>query len=167
MQTLSFRIAGLFRNAIDFFYPPFKRFLPLQTFRYAAAGGGNAVLGFLVYSLSYTFFLRGKPMVLPFYVFKPHSASLLLSFCVTFPIGFFLSKFVVFSDSEMKGRIQLFRYFLVCLFNFLLNFLLLKILVERLNFFPLLAQIITITFVIAFSYLAQRNFSFKVTAKLP
>ena len=32
---------------IDFFYPPFRGLMNLQTFRYAASGGGNTLLGFL------------------------------------------------------------------------------------------------------------------------
>ncbi|MBU6308056.1 MAG: GtrA family protein, partial [Bacteroidetes bacterium] len=110
---------------------------------------------------------KGQPLVFSFFAFKPHSASLLLSFCVTFPVGFFMSKFVVFSDSDIKGRIQLFRYLMICLFNLVLNYLLLKLLVERFNLFPVLAQVITVAIVVTFSYLAQRNFSFKTSAKLP
>ena len=89
----------------------------LQTFRYAASGGGNVMLGFIIYSLSYTYLFYGRDFNFGFYAFKGHSAALFVSFCVTFPIGFFMSKYVVFSDSKMKGRIQLFRYFMICLFN--------------------------------------------------
>ena len=167
MKKLSAQVILFLLGIIDFFYPPFKGFFSLQTFRYAASGGGNVILGFLVYSISYSCLLKGQPLVLSFYAFKPHSASLLLSFCVTFPVGFFMSKFVVFSDSDIKGRIQLFRYLMICLFNLVLNYLLLKLLVERFNLFPVLAQVITVAIVVTFSYLAQRNFSFKASAKLP
>lgn len=167
MKKLPAPAVVLLLTVIDFFYPPFKRWVSLQTFRYAASGGGNALLGFLVYYASYSFLLKGQPLLLPFYAFKPHSASLLFSFCITFPVGFLMSKFVVFSDSLLKGRIQLFRYLMVCLFNLLLNYILLKVLVERFLLYPVLAQVITVTIVVAFSYLAQRNFSFRATAKLP
>ena len=141
--------------------------MPLQTFRYAAAGGGNTLLGVLVYSLGYTYFFKGAIYNLGFYAFKAHSASLLLSFMVTFPMGFFLSKYVVFTDSDMKGRVQLFRYLMICLFNLLLNYILLKILVENLFVHAVPAQLITVVVVVLFSYLAQRNFSFKAKEKLP
>jgi putative flippase GtrA len=167
MKKLPELVALWLLAVIDFFYPPFRRWLSLQTFRYAASGGGNALLGFLVYYAGYSFLLKGQPLVLPFYAFKPHSASLLLSFSITFPVGFFMSKFVVFSDSSLKGRVQLFRYLMVCLFNLLLNYLLLKLLVERFLLYPVLAQVITVVTVVGFSYLAQRNFSFKASAKLP
>lgn len=152
---------------IDFFYPPFRRIMNLQTFRYAASGGGNLLLGFLIYTLSYKFLFLGEEFNFGFYAFKGHVAALFVSFCITFPIGFFMSKYVVFSDSNIKGRIQLFRYFMVCIFNLALNYLLLKIFVERMHMDAILSQVITIVFVVVFSYLAQRNFSFRASALPP
>ncbi len=146
---------------IDFFYPPFRRIMNLQTFRYAASGGGNTLLGFLVYFISYKYILREQQLDFKFYAFKPHVAALFISFCVTFPVGFFMSKYVVFSDSQMKGRVQLFRYFMICMFNLALNYILLKILVENAHVYPVFAQVLTTTIVVLFSYLAQRHFSFR------
>lgn len=138
--------------------------MSLQTFRYAASGGGNTLLGLLVYYISYKFIFSEKNFHFGFYAFKGHIAALILSFCVTFPVGFFMSKYVVFSDSNMRGRIQLFRYLMICLFNLALNYILLKILVEKFHVYPVIAQVITICIVVVFSYVAQRNFSFKITA---
>lgn len=149
---------------IDFFYPPFRRLMNQQTFRYAASGGGNVLLGFLIYTLSYKFIFLEEEFHFGFYAFKGHVAALFISFCITFPIGFFMSKYVVFNDSTMKGRIQLFRYFMVCMFNLALNYLLLKIFVERLHLDAIISQVMTIVIVVVFSYLAQRNFSFKATS---
>jgi putative flippase GtrA len=56
---------------------------------------------------------------------------------------------------------------MVCLFNLLLNYLLLKLLVEHFLLYPVLSQVITVVIVVGFSYLAQRNFSFRASAKLP
>lgn len=149
---------------IDFFYPPFRRVMNLQTFRYAAAGGGNTILGFVLYYISYHNILKESTLDLGFYAFKAHVAALFISFIVTFIVGFFLSKYVVFSDSTMKGRVQLFRYLMICLFNLAINYILLKIMVERFHIYPVLAQIITTAVVVIFSYLAQRHFSFKAGA---
>jgi putative flippase GtrA len=148
---------------IDFFYPPFRRLMTKQAFRYLTCGAGNTLLGLLAYYISYKFIFSEKTFDIGFFAFKGHIASLIVSFCVSFPIGFFLAKYVVFSDSGMKGRIQLFRYLMICLFNLGLNYILLKILVERFGIYPVLAQVITILFVVVFSYIAQRNYSFKAT----
>lgn len=134
----------------------------LQTFRYAVSGAANTLVGFTAYLVCYEFILRGRLLNLEVYAFKSHIAALLASFCISFPLGFFLMKYVVFSDSKMKGKIQLFRYFMVCLFNLALNYILLKIFVEVFHIYPILAQFLTIAIVIVFSYLAQRHFSFKL-----
>ncbi|MBM3414895.1 MAG: GtrA family protein [Bacteroidetes bacterium] len=149
-------------SIIDFFYPPFKRLMNIQTFRYAASGGGNTLLGLISYYISYKYIFAEKTFDIGFFAFKGHIAALILSFCVTFPVGFFMSKYVVFSDSNMKGRIQLFRYLMVCLFNLALNYILLKVFVELLYIYPVIAQVITICIVVVFSYIAQRNYSFKI-----
>lgn len=146
---------------IDFFYPPFRTVLPLQTFRYAVSGAANTFLGLLVYYLTYKFILEGRDFHFGFYAFKSHVAALVVSFIVTFVVGFFLMKYVVFDDSRIRGRVQLFRYLLVCVFNLTLNYILLKIAVESWHIYPVFAQIGTTVIVVLFSYLAQRHFSFK------
>ncbi|MEO5564833.1 MAG: GtrA family protein [Chitinophagaceae bacterium] len=149
---------------IDFFYPPFRRFMNLQTFRYAASGGGNTMLGFLIYFISFKYLLHEQEFHFGFYAFKAHIAALFISFCITFPIGFFMSKYVVFNDSPIKGKVQLLRYFMICMFNLALNYILLKIFVENFHIYPVLAQVMTTSIVIGFSYIAQRHFSFKAGA---
>ncbi len=72
-----------------------------------------------------------------------------------------MSKYVVFSDSALKGRVQLFRYFLICMTNLFLNWILLKLGVETFHVHPVPAQLMTICVVVAVSYLAQRYFSFR------
>ena len=87
---------------IDFFYPPFKKLMNLQTFRYAASGGGNTLLGLIIYYISYKYIFAEKVFKFDFYAFEGHIAALIVSFCITFPVGFFMSKYVVFNDSKMK-----------------------------------------------------------------
>ena len=137
--------------------------MSIQTFRYAASGGANTLLGLTVYYVSYKFILKEETLHLGFYAFKSHIAALFMAFCISFPVGFFLMKYVVFSDSKMKGRIQLFRYFMIYLFNLALNYILLKIFVEGFHIYPVFAQVITTVIIILFSYIAQRHFTFKVT----
>jgi putative flippase GtrA len=149
-------------HCIDFFYPPFRRIIPLQTFRYAACGGANTVLGFIVYTVSYKFIFRERDFNFGFYAFKPHIASLIVAFLVNFPIGFMLMKYVVFVDSNIRGRVQLFRYFFVFISNLFLNYVLLKILVEYLYVNAIVSQFIATAIVVFISYLLQRHYSFKV-----
>ena len=78
------RITGF----IDFFYPLFRRVMPLETFRYAACGGGNTVLGLFLYYLGYHYIFCKTNFHAGPLVFKPHMAALFLSGAVNFLIGF-------------------------------------------------------------------------------
>lgn len=148
---------------IDFFHPPFRKIMNLQTFRYAVCGGVNMLLGVLLYLVSYKYILQEKTFHFGFYALKAHVAALFFSFVFNVFFGFLLMKFVVFSDSDIPVRKQFFRYFTVCLFNLALNYILLKILVEVFHIYPVLAQVFTVVVVVVTSYIAQRNFSFKIS----
>ena len=148
---------------IDFFYPPFRGFMNLQTFRYAACGGLNTFVGFAAWYVFFKFVLKEQNLDLGFYEFKPYSGALFMSFFIAFPFGFFLMKYVVFTDSRMRGKVQIVRYFLLYLINLFLNYVLLKLFVEILFIYPTFAQIITTSILIVFSYIFQRYFTFRAT----
>lgn len=136
--------------------------MPLQTFRYAACGGGNAAFGLLTYFISYQYIFAGRVFDFGFYAFEPHIAALFVSSTITFIIGFILNRYVVFTSSYLKGRIQLFRYFLSFSFNLVVNYGMLKLLVEVLGWNAIISQVVTIGLVIVISYFTQRHFTFRV-----
>ena len=148
---------------IDFFYPPFKRILPIQTFRYAVCGGSNMVLDLLLFYVSFNYIFRQNVVNLAFFSLKPYNAALALSFCVTFPLGFLLSKYIVFNGSYLRGRIQLFRYMVIVAINLFLNYIILNVLVQYLGFYPTIAKLFAIIIIVTFSYLSQKNYTFKTS----
>ncbi len=135
--------------------------MPLQTFRYAACGGSNMVLDIIIYYISYNYILQKNILHLDVIAFKPHIAALFMSFFITFPIGFLLSKYIVFSSSQLRGRIQLLRYMLIVAVNLLLNYSLLKVMVEYMNFYPTVSRIFATGIIVTFSFLSQKHFTFK------
>ena len=150
---------------IDFFYPPFSRIMPLQTFRYAACGGTNTLLDIIMYFVSFNYILHKQELNLGFMVISPHVASFLMSFCISFPVGFFLMRNIVFTQSTLHGRVQLFRYFVLVVICLLLNYIFIKLFVEQFHIYPTVAKILTTFIVVAFSYLTQKNYTFKADQK--
>jgi putative flippase GtrA len=148
-------------SLVDFFYPVFRRFMPLQTYRYAACGGGNTLLNIVVFFLAHNFILKNKVLHLGAIAISSHVAAFMIAFCITFPIGFYLSMFVVFQGSYLKRRIQLLRYFIVAVCCIFLNYILLKIFVDFLGWYPTPSMILNAMIVVAFSYISQKHFSFK------
>jgi putative flippase GtrA len=165
MHKLHLIIKTSILKTVDFFYPPFKKFMPLQTFRYAACGGTNTFLDICLFSISYNFIFKKQNVFLGFVTLTPHIASFFLSFCITFPFGFYLSRYVIFQQSSLRGRVQLFRYFLVIIGCILLNYFFLKLFVDQMGWYPTFAKIVTTVFVVIFSYISQNYFSFRSSVK--
>jgi putative flippase GtrA len=151
---------------IDFFHPPFQKWIGLDTFRYMASGGFTAVTGIVVYYIAYNVVLKQQPVHLNLaYVprlITAKSLALVIETPITFLVGFTLNKYLVFTKSNLKGRVQLFRYGSVVATNFLLNLALIKIFVEGFGLFATPAKILATFILIAFSYFSQKHFSFKV-----
>ncbi|MCA6439157.1 MAG: GtrA family protein [Sediminibacterium sp.] len=165
MQKLHFFIRNQILRLVDVFYPLFQQLMPKQTFRYAACGGFNTVLDISIFFIAYNFILQKKPIYLRYLTIGPHIGAFLISFIITFPIGFYLSRYVVFQETAATKRIQLAKYFLVVLGCLVLNYIFLKIFVELLHWYPTPSKMLTTVFVVAFSYVSQKNFTFKAGEK--
>lgn len=151
----------LILNILHFFHKPFEKKIPFQTFKYLACGGGNTLLDILLYYISLHYILHEQNLVLGPLVISDHIAAFILSFAITFPSGFLLSKYITFTESNLRGRIQLFRYFLLVAVCILFNYVFLKIFVEYCHLYPTVAKIITTIIVVSFSYVTQKRFTFK------
>ncbi|WP_133472724.1 GtrA family protein [Sediminibacterium goheungense] len=164
MLNLHEHIRAFVLAVVDFFYPVFKKIMPLQTYRYAACGGFNTSLDILLFFVSYNYIFQKQTLHLPFIAISAHIAAFLAAFVVTFPTGFYLSRYVVFQETSVAKRKQLSKYFLVVLGCFFLNYIFLKIFVEVFGWYPTASKIVTTFFVVAFSYFSQKNFTFKAPA---
>jgi len=96
-----------------------------------------------------------------------HIAAFLISFSISFPMGFAMSKYIVFPHSNLGGRVQLFRYALLVCMCILLNYAFLKFFVEWCHFVTpggdaTPSKILTTALVAVFSFFSQRHFTFKV-----
>jgi len=151
---------------IDFFYPPFSRWMPIHTFRYIVSGGTTATCGIVAYYIAYNWILHQENIHVDFPILPKlitaHSAALMMSTFASFLLGFMLNKYLIFTKSNLKGRIQMFRYAAVLGINFGLNLAALKYLVEGLGFYPSISQaFITVTLSLC-SYFVQKHFTFRI-----
>ncbi|MES2378582.1 MAG: GtrA family protein [Bacteroidota bacterium] len=146
---------------IDLFYPLFRRFFSLQTFRYIACGGVNTLLDIGLFAVNYHLIFRKRNVNIGAITISPHIAALWLGLCLTLPIGYYLNRYVVFQESGLRRRVQLFRYISVTFLCISLNYGLLKLFVDFLNWYPTPSKVLTAVFVAAFSYTTQTFFFFK------
>ncbi|MBN1925552.1 MAG: GtrA family protein [Prolixibacteraceae bacterium] len=165
MIKIARQIRILILKLIDLFYFPFLRFIPVETFRYGATGGMNTAFDIFLYFVFYNFVLDKKILDLGFVSISPHIAAFLFVFPITFSTGFLLAKYITFTQSMLRGRIQLFRYGVSVGGSILLNYFLLKFFVEIVGLWATSSKIITTFIVIVYSYIIQKHFSFRTGKK--
>jgi putative flippase GtrA len=147
---------------IDFFYPPFKKFISQHNFRYLATGGSAAALGIIVYTLAYKYlFLQEETEILGMAI-KRNTAALIVDFAIAIPYSFLMNRYVIFTHSEVKGRTQLLRFLNLNFINILLTTILLKFFSDILNIYPTVSRVIVTVLIAGFSYLYQHYFTFSV-----
>lgn len=146
---------------IDFFYIPFKKHIPLQTFRYAACGGVNTSLDITLFSISYNFILKKHDVVFSSLILTAPVAALFMALSISLPSGFYLNRYVVFPQTGLKSHAQLTRYITVTAICIFLNYVFLKFFIHVLGFYPTPSKIVATLFVIVFSYTTQTYFFFK------
>ena len=146
---------------IDFFYPPFRKYLTIQFFRYGVTGVANIIFDWVLFFLVYHFVLHQKMLHIGIQTFKSYNAALFITFPISFFSGFLLQKYVTFTASALRGHVQLYRYFLVVLTNLFLNYFGLKILVDGAGFFATPSKMIVTIVTTIFSYFSQKKYTFK------
>jgi len=161
MRKLLVVLGRFTAKVIDFFYPPFKKYVSLQFFRYGVSGSMNVVFSIVLYFCIYNYVLHQQMLPLGIFTLSSHIATLVISFPFSNLFGFLLQKYVTFTTSELRGHVQLYRYFLIVFLNLGINTVVLKVLVDGFHFWTTPSQIVA-TFVCVFvSYFSQKKFTFK------
>lgn len=92
-----------------------------------------------------------------------HVATMAINLPILLSTGFFLQKYVTFSSSSLRGRVQLFRYLVVFLINLVITYAGLKLLVDQFKWYPTPSNMAISVVNVIVSYFSQKYFTFKIT----
>ena len=170
---LFFDMSKFITKIIDFFYHPFEKWMSRQLFRYAACGGGNMVLDWILYFLVFHVVVGKEIVTLTFNVggyayaqaITPHIATLCIVFPITLLTGFWLQKYVTFTQSELNSWRQLGRYIVIVGVNLAINYFGLKLCVEHFGWYPTPSKMIITIVTVVVSYLGQKYYTFRIQKK--
>ena len=159
------KIAQIITKIIDFVYSPFQKYVPKEIFRYAVCGGGNMILDWVLYFFTYNFVVGHELVYLSLFshsiCITPHIAALCIVFPITLLTGFWLNKYVTFTQSSLRTIRQLSRYIMIVAVNLAVNYFGLKLLVENLGWYPTPSKICITLLTVAISFFGQKYFTFK------
>ena len=165
MSSIAKTIQNRIISTINWVHKPFSKYISSETFRYGVTGGTNSVLDIFLYYIFYNFIFDKQILDLKIVSISPYIAAFLFVFPITFTTGFILAKYITFTQSVLKGKVQLFRYCLSVAGSILLNYLLLKLFVEVVGLYATLSKILTTIVVIFYSFLIQKHFTFRTGKK--
>ncbi len=90
----------------------------------------------------------------------PHIASLCIVFPITLVTGFWLNKYVTFTQSELRTVKQFIRYCLIVAVNLAINYWGLKLCVEVWGWFPTPSKMLITVITVIISFVCQKYFTF-------
>lgn len=140
-----------------------KTILQSKVFRYFISAGLATWVDVTVYFLAYNYLYEKTDIELfGVYTVSAPTASLILSYTIGLLTNFTITKFLVFKESELETHKQLFRYVLVALVVLGLNYLLMRILIRQLDWYPTIARAFSALTIGVLSFVVHKTFSFKV-----
>lgn len=148
-------------HILDFFYPPFKRWLSKEVYYYLACGTINTCSDWVMYFLIYNFVVQKQFVDFGFVVVSPHILSLIIVTPITFLVGFCFSKYITFKHSSLQTSKQAVRYGFILCCNWFLTYACMKCLVEVVHIYPTPSKMITTVITTLVSFILQKYYSFK------
>jgi putative flippase GtrA len=141
-----------------------RKVLDSKVFRYFLSAGIATWVDIIVYFIAFNYIYRKEDIELfDSYVISAPTAALILSYTAGLLTNFFITKYIVFKESDLETYKQLFRYVLVALVVLFLNYVLMRFLIRQWNWYPTVARAFSAIAIGMFSFIVHKSFSFRVS----
>ena len=141
-----------------------KKVFQFKLIRYGMAAGIATVVDVSIYFIAFNYIFKKQDIhLMQFLVLGAPTASLVLSYSCGLITNFAITKYFVFTESDLRGHHQLMRYVMVAVLILFLNYGFMSFLIRTMEWFPTIARA-TSAIVIGFiSFAIHKVFSFKVS----
>lgn len=141
-----------------------NKILQLKLIRYGIAAAVATVVDVFIYFIAFNFIYRKQDLHLfNFMVLSAPTASLILSYSCGLLTNFTITKYFVFTESDLRGHHQLMRYIMVAVLILFLNYAFMSFLIKTLDWYPTIARATSAVTVGMLSFIIHKAFSFKVS----
>ena len=143
-----------------------RKILDNKIIRYFFSAGLATLVDISVYFVAFNYIYQKQDInFFSIAVLSAPTASLMLSYTCGLITNFFITKYLVFKESDLKGIHQLLRYIMVALLILILNYFFMSFLIKVLNWFPTIARIVSALSIGMLSFVIHKFYSFKVSNK--
>ncbi len=139
------------------------RILNLKVVRYFFSAASATVVDVMIYFLAFNYLYHKKDIHLPYYTLSATTASLMISYSCGLLTNFFLTKTLVFKESDLKGHHQFLRFLMVALGVLLLNYFFMRFLIRQMEWYPTIARAFSAVSIGLLSFVVHKSFSFRVS----
>jgi putative flippase GtrA len=141
-----------------------RKVFQFKLVRYGMAAAIATCVDVCVYFIAFNYLFKKQDFHLAdFLVVGAPTVSLILSYSCGLITNFTITKYFVFTESDLRGHHQLMRYVMVAVLILFLNYGFMSFLIKTLEWYPTIARAtsaITIGFI---SFAIHKVFSFKVS----
>jgi putative flippase GtrA len=139
-----------------------KKVFQFKLIRYGMAAGIATFVDVSVYFIAFNYIFKKQDMhFIPFLVLSAPTVSLILSYSCGLITNFSISKYFVFTESDLRGHHQLMRYVMVAVLILFLNYGFMSFLIKGLYWYPTIARAVSAVIVGLLSFVIHKSFSFK------
>ncbi len=143
-----------------------KKLLQNKIIRYFFSAGIATGVDVPVYFIAFNFIYQKQDVhFFHLFVLSAPTASLALSYTCGLITNFLITKYLVFTESDLRGIHQLARYVMVAMLILVLNYFMMSFLIKVLEWYPTISRIVSAVSVGMISFVIHKFYSFKVSKK--
>lgn len=139
-----------------------KKILKNQALRFLFSNGVGFILDAIVYFASYYYYFKHHNTHIFGFTFSGDVTALFVSYMVQIICNFLLTKYFVFSESDLSPAKQFFRFTTVAILGFFANLGLLKVFVSVFHIYAPIARMLAALSLGIASFFIHKFFSFNL-----
>ena len=141
-----------------------NKILQYKLIRYGLSAAIATCVDVCVYYIAFNFIYKKQDLHLAgFLVLSAPTASLIISYTCGLITNFTITKYYVFTESDLRGHHQLMRYVMVAVLILFLNYGMMSFLIKELQWYPTISRATSAIVIGLLSFVIHKAFSFRVS----
>ena len=143
----------------------FSKCVQNKIIRFFLSAGVAGLVDIFIYTMIINFVIYHQTVKIGTKQVSAHEFTLMISYTSGVIVNFFMTKFVVFTESTRRGRHQFVRFFSIAIIGFFASYGLLRFFVEYCHILPTFSRILTALVLGFLGYYVHKTFTFNVRNK--